>query len=323
MIRSLLLGGAIVLELLVFLVWMDASGTKVEWSIIILIHLIASTIFSFASWLFLPIKYTKNKWWPKIFLLLFSFCLPIFGMIGIAASLLVALHLPIRQSEVTWQECDDLPLPPSPGEINPNSFGAGALAEILIRNEDPERRLLAVSAIHHFPRSQSVPLLQLALKDLSDDVRLLAYSSLESIEAEINLSIGECKKQLDKNRTAEKAAEIGQQYWELCYLGIAEGGLLSHYLREAKYYLKLSNQIRQSGSNNLLIGRICLKQKKYNEANDYFEKALESELLVHQVAPYLAECAFHQKDYKRVRKLVRNFPSQQGTQLSQIKEFWV
>lgn len=135
-------------------------------------------------------------------------------------------------------------------------------------------------------------------------MRLLAYSSLETIEVEINSAIGLCKRQFEKNKTASKAAEIGHQYWELCYLGIAEGSLLNHYLREAKSYLKISNGIESSGSNNLLLGRILLKQDAHEEAEHFFELALDAGILNYQVTPYLAECAFQNGDYQKVKNQV-------------------
>ena len=313
---------SLMFEYLAFFIVLDNQVARWQWLNIISIHAIACLIFMLASWYFLPKNYQFSKMRTLVFLFLFSFLLPVFGILGISLSLLIALYLPKKQSDVTWQECEVLPLPPSPGEILPNTFGIGALAEILNRNEDPERRLLAVSAIHYFPRNQAIPLLQLALRDLSDDVRLLAYSSLETIEAEINVAIGLSKKQFLKNKTASKTAEIGHQYWELCYLGIAEGSLLNHYLREAENYLNISNEIEPSASNNLLLGRVLLKQNDYQKAESYFELALDAGLLNHQVAPYLAECAFQARNYKKVKALVASFPAKRGTRLSQIREYW-
>lgn len=322
MVKSILLIVSLIVEFIAFFILLDNQVTGFGWLTIFATHAIACFIFMVASWYFLPKGY-QNSWLRTFtFLFLFTFLLPVFGMLGIMFSLFVALYFPIKQEEVTWQECEELPLPPSPGEINTNIFGAGALAEILTRNQNPERRLLAVSAIHYFPRNQAIPLLKVALKDLSDDVRLLAYSSLETIEAEINSAIGLCKKQLDKNKTASKAAEIGHQYWELCYLGIAEGSLLNHYLREAKNYLNISNKIESSGSNDLLLGRILLKQNDHENAEQYFEQALDAGILNYQVTPYLAECAFQNGDYKKVKTLVASFPDHKGSKLSQIKEHW-
>ncbi len=311
------------LELLAFYLFLSDSIGWNGWLIVILCHGLGCLAFSLACWLFLPKHYQVFGLRVKNFLFLFPFLLPVVGMLGTSLSLIVALHMPIKQRDITWQASEPIPLPQHPGEIGKNQFGIGALAEILIRNEDVERRLLAVSAVQNFSRKQAVPLLLLALTDLSDDVRLLAYSNLEAIEAEINESIGLCKEQFEQFSSANKAAEIAHQYWELCYLGIAEGSLLKHYLNESASYLSQSNHIQPSASNHLLLGRVLLKQKQYRLAQKHFQLALDGGLLNKQVIPYLAECAYHVGDYKQVKTYAREFPNQLGNVLSQIREYWL
>ncbi|MCF6194729.1 MAG: hypothetical protein L3J46_10410 [Kangiellaceae bacterium] len=314
---------ASLLELVAFFIFLSDHITTIGWLLVISFHIAGCLAFSLACWLYLPKNYQVFGFRAKSFLFLFPLLLPLVGMLGTALSLLVALHMPIKQSDVTWQASEPIPLPQHPGEIGDSQFGIGALAETLLRNEDVERRLLAVSAIQNFSRKQAVPLLLMALKDLSDDVRLLAYSNLEAIEAEINESIGLCKEQFERSSGAGKASEVAHQYWELCYLGIAEGSLLKHYLKEAAYYLSQSNQIKQSASNHLLLGRILLKQKQYQLAQNHFQLAVDGSLLKNQVVPYLAECAYHLGDYEEVRAYAEEFPNQLGNVLSQIREYWL
>ncbi|MCW8329346.1 hypothetical protein MD588_11060 [Photobacterium sp. SDRW27] len=312
----------IIFESLSFYLVFNHEMTPVMWLSFFSTHAIACGSFSGLVWLLLPRKYKFPIISAISFLFLFNFFLPLVGMIGTACSLLIGLYLPRKQNQVTWQECEKSPLPQSPGEVLNTQFGTGALREILIHDSDPDRRLLAVGAIRHLPRQHAVPLLQLALKDLSDDVRLLAYASLESIETQINELISLFKKQLKHNMQASKAFEIAQQYWELCYLGIAEGILKKHYLEQAEHYLKLSNKIEISASNNLLLGRVMLEQKRSQEAIYYLSSALDGGLLVKQVAPYLAEAAYLSGDYKKTKNYISYFPDRKGEQLSQIKEYW-
>ncbi|WP_299013338.1 hypothetical protein [uncultured Photobacterium sp.] len=305
-----------------FYVVFDSEMTTAMWLTFFASHAIACASFAALSWLLLPNKFKFPLFGSASFLFLINFLLPLFGIIGTACSLLIALHLPRKQSPVTWQECEEAPLPQNPGELLDVQFGTGALRDILLYNNDPDRRLLAVGAIRHLPRQQAVPLLQLALKDLSDDVRLLAYASLEGVEAQINESIVLFKKQLEHKRHPGKAFDIAQQYWELCYLGIAEGIIKKHYLEQAEHYLKLANNIENRASCNLLLGRVMLEQKRAAEAMIYLTEALNGGLLVKQVAPYLAEAAYITKDYQKARYYISFFPKQKGEQLSQIKEYW-
>lgn len=292
--------------------WVSFTGT----------HAIACVSFSGLCWLLLPNKFKFPIYSAVSFLFLFNFFLPLVGMIGTSCSLLIALYLPRKQDEITWQECEKSPLPQSPGEVNNTQFGAGALREILLYNNDPEHRLLAVSAVRNLPRKHAAPLLQLALKDLTDDVRLLAYASLEGIETQINVTLSSLKKQFNHKASPAIAYNIAQQYWELCYLGIAEGILRQHYLQQAEHFLTQSNNIQENASANLLLGRVLLEQNRPKEAVVILRKAMDGGLLIKQVAPYLAEAAYIAGDYKTAKEYIAYFPEQQGGPLSQIKEYW-
>ncbi|OAN13076.1 hypothetical protein A3K86_15540 [Photobacterium jeanii] len=305
-----------------FYILLDKDMTLQHWLGFAATHALACASFTLLCWILLPKKYKTPVISSVSFLFLFNFLLPLFGMIGTAASLLVALYIPRKQNMVTWEECEEAPLPQSPGDVINTQFGSGALREILLHNTDPERRLLAVSAIRHLPKPQAVPLLQLALKDLSDDVRLLAYASLETIETQINEAIALFKNQFQFKEQASKAYEIAQQYWELCYLGIAEGALRKHYLEQAEHYLKLAIKITPDASSHLLLGRVLLEQQRPHDAMRSLTQAMEGGLLVKQVAPYLAEAAYEAGDYETAKYYINYFPEQKGEKLSQIKEYW-
>ena len=296
--------------------------TTAMWLAFVTAHALACLSFAGLCWLILPKKYKTPVTGSFTFLFVFNLLLPVAGMIGTSFSLLIALYLPRHKSNITWQECEKSELPQSPGEIIGTQFGSGALREILLHNQDPERRQMAVNAIRHLPRQHAVPLLQLALKDLTDDVRLLAYASLENIETQINESISLSKKQFEHKPSAEKAYDIAQQYWELCYLGIAEGILRSHYLEQAENYLNQSISIKITASANLLLGRVMLQQKRPADALPALKAAMDGGLLIKQVAPYLAEAAYISGDYKTAKEYISYFPEQKGNKLSQIKEYW-
>lgn len=296
--------------------------TPLLWGGVFTLHALACASFSWICWLLLPNKYQYPIKSSISFLFLFNLLLPIIGIIGTMCSLVIALYLPRKTNNITWENAQKKPLSQTPGTHEVADFGVGALREILIYDTDAKRHFLAISAIRNLPQKDAVPLLQLAIKNLSDDVRLLAYSSLESIETEINESIALMKKRFGHKATAMKAYEIAQQYWELCYLGIAEGVLLNHYLTQAELYLLQANQIQESASTNLLLGRVLLKQNRPSEASFVLNRAKEGDLMSKQVTPYLAEAAYMVGDYYTVRQLMTSFPNHQGDQLSQIKEYW-
>ncbi len=285
-------------------------------------HTIACASLSTACWLMLPANYQYPIENSMGFLFIFNLLLPVIGMLGTLGSLMFALHQPRKVSNISWQAHEDNPLPKNPKNTPVEHLGVGALREILLYDSDPERHLLAITAIRNLPNKYAVPLLQLAMKDLSDDVRLQAYASLERIEKEINESISLLRKQFEHKATAKKAYEIAQQYWELCYLGIAEGVLFQHYLKQAEQILIQANSIQESVSSNLLLSRVLLKQKRPLDAIEVLNKAQTQGAITKQVAPYLAEAAYMTGNYREVRQFITYFPDQQGELLSQIREYW-
>ncbi len=293
------------------------------WCLYFVLHSIACCVFTLLSWSSLPIDYKKQAVLAPGFIFTLNFALPLFGILGTAFSLLVALYRPKLKPLSTWQETKVQGLPLNPEDLSDSTrFGAGGLRDILVHNSDPERRLIAVTAIRHLAKQQSIPLLQLALKDLSDDVRLMAYAQLERYEARINESIHLLKAQFNFNPQAKKATEIAQQYWELCYLGIAEGALKKHYLKEAESYLRDAQGLNAGADNDLLLGRVMLAQGRHIEASQPLVRAQQAGFLPKQVAPYLAEAAFLRRDYQEVKKQLRTLSTEEGAQLEHVKAYW-
>lgn len=313
----------LIFELLSFNFLLTPNLTGLNWLSYIGAHAVASASFTFACWLLLPSRYKLPISSSAAFLFGFSFLLPLFGILGILFAVLLGLYTPRKHNIITWVEHDPSLLPLRSDEITYNHYGSGALREILTNSSDSGRRLQAVRAINHLPRQQAIPLLQFALKDLSDDVRLLAYTSLEGIETQINESIASLKIQFDLKKQSVKAYEIAQQYWELCYLGLADSMLRSHYLEQAVLYLKQSNRLKQTASNNLLLGRIMLEQAKPKDAISYLTQALNGGLLKTQVFPYLAEATYSMGDYKSTKEYIAQLPDRKGDKLNQIKEYWL
>ncbi|WP_319782917.1 hypothetical protein [Oceanisphaera sp. IT1-181] len=296
-----------------------------DWLLLLICHAVACASFTGWCWLILPKKYCTPLFGSLCFLFLFSLLLPVVGIVGTACSMLLALYFPKKQHSNHWQSIEALSLPQSSTEetVTHSLFGAGALRDILVHSDSSDQRALAVAAISHLPRQQSVPLLQLALKDAADYTRLLAYAALEAIENQINEQIANYKQRYQQQPLPDIAYNIAQHYWELCYLGIAEGILKKHYLTQAEQYLRLSVEKKSGASNSLLLGRVLLAQQRPEEAMIHLKHASQQGLQLELVVPYLAEAAYLVKDYDQTREYLSLLPDKNSSQLSQLKEYWL
>lgn len=312
-------------ELLSFYVLLGADFSALNWGYYAAIHLGACGVFTWRAWLLLPHGYKFPIWRNICFLFSFSFFIPLLGMFG-GGALLVALYRPKVNVPVTWGECEPASLSSLSTQLDVNRtqhYSAGALRDILMHCLDPEPRLQAVNFACHLSPQQAIPILQLALKDLSDDVRLFSYASLEEMEAKINVSITQLKSQFVSQKKAGVAFNIAEQYWELCYLGLAESVLYSHYLEQASWYLTRANQITESATSNLLLGRIMLAQKKPEQALGYLTRAYDGGLLTQQVLPYLAEASFALGNYELTTYYIAQLQTSKHNPLQQLKEYWL
>lgn len=292
------------------------------WPLYILFHGLATLTFTGLCWFFLSPAHKSTPFSSLLFISGISFCMPVVGMLGLLFSLVLALRLPKPQKEYEWRSIEQLSLPNSPSEPNDLLYGAAALRGIISFNANEEQRISAVNAIRYLPKKEGIPLLKIALNDLSDDVRLLAYSSLDKIEFSLNESIEKQQKRFELKPKAKVAHQIAQNYWELYYLGLADSPLKDHYLVKAREYLIKASELEDLSKVHLLLGKVFLAEQSYYNAIQSLEKALEGGLLIKQVAPYLAEAAFMMKNYKKVREYIQYLPKKGHDSLGELREFW-
>ena len=292
------------------------------WLYYIIAHSIATLFFTCLCWIFLSSDHKENAITSLTFIIGISFCMPVVGMIGLVVSLVLALNLPNPQKEYEWRTIEELTLPKTPDEPNSLLYGPAALRGIISFTKSEEQRLSAVNAIRFLPQKEAIPLLKIALNDLSDDVRLLAYSCLDKFEFSLNEIIETEQKKYLSKPSAKTAHQVAQNYWELYYLGLADSPLKDHYLVKAKEYLFKAGEHEQLSKVNLLLGKVFLAEGSYQPAIKSLEEALKGGLLMKQVAPYLAEAAFMMKNYKKVRQYIMYLPKKHHGSLGELRKFW-
>lgn len=270
------------------------------------LHLAAATVATFSALPFVPARYKGRLRYRMVFTFVMIFFMPMFGLAGMFMSLLPALSLPREQREILWEQVPipELPFRPVRSSGRP-SYGEGGLAAAMTMNRNPDDRVRAVIAARQVNDKLAVPLLQEALKDPVDDVRLFAFSVLDSKETHINDRIGEQLVDLDSKRGQERARAhyaLAQNYWEMAFLGLATGSTYDFMLENAELHANLAAELGWSGPDiDFLVGRIRLRQGKYAEAEKSFKHAVENGALESAILPFMAEIAFVNRDFRRVR----------------------
>lgn len=201
----------------------------------------------------------------------------------------------------------------------------------MLRNAaDPGKRLQAVMATRQMSDAAAIPILRLALKDPDDDVRLLAYAMLSGKEETINARIKQQLSHLDTEQDPLMQFQLHQRiatdYWEIAYLGLAEGEVLAHALQTARRHAGRALEKQPDGAGSyFLLGRILLRQGHVEQAHTAFVRARELGLPEVELLPYLAEIAFKQRRFHDVRALLGGLDPLARTHpaLSGVADYWL
>lgn len=292
-------------------------------------HAVACALLSAGLWLLLPRRYMSPLPWAPLFLFSISFFIPVLGVIGVLVAVFPALHTQRWRAEQVWQNMGVPGLPFRPLERrNSPLFADGGLQDVLHQATDPERRLNALLATQRMPAHESVPILKLALRDPADDVRLLAYSMLDQKESRINQRIEKLLDRLgnsDEDNPAAQHAGLARWYWELAYLGLAQGSVLAHVLSQARKHAQQSLELKPDPDIQLLGGRIALEQGEISTARTFFRHAENGGIRFEKIAPFLAEAAFLSGDYTEVPRLLATLSPQALARppFAELARYWL
>lgn len=269
-----------------------------------LIHGAACLFLMAGLWPLLPRQYRQPLPWSPLFIFSLAFFIPALGVLGVAVAVFPALYFPRAHRADVWKQTaiPDLPFRATEPDMR-SMMSAGGLQDVLRHAINPDKRLSAILSTRRMAGRDAIGILKLALKDPVDDVRLLAYSMLDGKENAINLKIKQALEELSSaasDRIGLLHAGLAQHYWELVYLGLAQGSVLEHMLSCARSHIELAIANRESADDWLLMGRIALEQRRADEADAAFARAQSLGLEASQLATYRAEVAFVRRRFAEI-----------------------
>ena len=223
-----------------------------------------------------PLRYRRRRGWT--FFLFFGFCLfiPVLGLAGLLLGVWPGIVLERHARQNTYQSVSVPELPFQPLNVQKQPiYGQAGMISVLRHAQDPERRIKALIATRQMTSQEAIPILKEALRDPVDDVRLLAYSMLDAKEEEINATIRRLLERV-AHASADHRQKLHQRisncYWELAYLGLAQGEVLRHSLAQALSHLE---QAMAAGAEEPALhiqrGRLLMHQQRWDEAAQAFD----------------------------------------------------
>ncbi|MEE3170408.1 MAG: polysaccharide biosynthesis protein [Pseudomonadota bacterium] len=268
-------------------------------------HALACGLLTLVLLPLLPARYRGRILRPALFLFTLQFAIPFIGSLGVFTGVLMALYLPRVERDVPWQKLAIPELPFQPVNMDQQViYSEGGLRQILREAGNIDKRLKALLATRQMAERDAVELLREALKDPADDVRLLAYSMLEQKEKALASQSRRLQLELESPEVDEEPRlkrRLAQVWWEMAYLGLAQGSLRSYYLTSARRLLQELTDRFSMHNDWRLLGRIELDMGNIIAAKRAFDFAVEKGAPQELILPYLAEVAFLERDFQRVR----------------------
>lgn len=257
----------------------------------------------------LPLRYREPRTWTFAALWLACTFVPVGGGLVVLASCAWAAWWPAKRDDDTLA---DVPVPEFVTYlVSRVSHGGGARLQARLVNTQvaASDRLSALVAIQSMPTRTTGTLLRDLLADPIEDVRLIAYGTLDRAENEIMQKIFQTTQTLDEaDDDAQRHAihrRLAELHFELVYQNLVQGAVYRHTLEQADRHAQAALAIHTDDAALWLVrGRLALANGDADAATQYMASAFAQGFPRERLVPWLAEAAFLRGDYRRVSELL-------------------
>lgn len=257
-----------------------------------------------------------------------SFFIPLFGAAGMLIAVLITLLLPKNWRYRDFGEVQRIEYNP-PARETAAPLRISSLRTALLDPTAPaELRLRSLVAMQTLPMRTVGPLLRRLLTDRSDDLRLLAYGMLDGEEKRINAMIGAEQANLARSTTGatrvNSLRHLAELHWELIYTGLVQGDVREHAAASAMRHLADAlTMAPQDGGLWMLMGRLRQARGDLAGSEQAFQIAISCGLEESRALPYLAEIAYHKRQFMLVRDYLAALARGPVTQaMSPVIRYW-
>ncbi len=319
------------LECSAFLPFFTEPGTKkIVFASLMLKHTAASTLMAWALYRLLPLKYQADfiKGFGYYFLL--SFFIPLIGSLGLLLVFLLGIcrEKKLATDDHIWRVTGQALMPNQAPDLNERpKFGASGMLSRLRRSNNSSQHLGIVLATRFMGDDNAIPLLNTALRNPEDDVRLLAFSLLEKKSTDINSHIENLQKNLqNEDKKAKTHIAIARNYLRLVILKLIQDEMKDQALQKAEENLKKAlKENPEERNGHFILGQVLLERDDVDQAELSFTKALQLGFSPTAVYPFLAHIAFLRRQFKSIPEYLNNIPPERRRYppLAGIASYWL
>ena len=269
-------------------------GSPVSLFIYFALHFLASGLAVFAVSFFVPPRFRRG------FLRAFTPLLSLSGPAGFLLTLFLYIYLLLKRTHA-------LPIYENVStEVSPEmEFGGRRAGESFGHVKNPSMVIYMSKIQHPF----AVRYLKEAISSEEDEIRLVAFASLASMEKSLMERIGRIRGFLstarDDQDTFSAHLSLAQLYWELVYLNVGEKELEEFYLKEVESHALSALEIREDPRVHFILGRLKLRRREVEQAEIHFLRALKLGFPKERLVTYLLEVYYVRRDFKRLFEISR------------------
>ena len=282
------------------------------------LHAMASTIAALLAWVLLPGNHKKPFAAASALLWSFAFFIPILGVAAILTVVQIARLFPRilrteRYVKVGMPEFSGV----QRESTQRSDLRAGDARRILKDTALPlETRLRVLVALQVMQPKAAVPLLMGLLSDPSEDIRLLAYSMVDTWEKDLvqkiqktQLSLVDARKQDDRIPAINALRRLAELHWQQADSGLARGDLKRFALESARKFCEETLALDPDVPGIWhLYARVLIELGDLEAAMRAVRLARKLRVPVAEVWPLLGQIAYLQRDFEAVRKYVSLVP---------------
>jgi len=162
------------------------------------------------------------------------------------------------------------------------------------------------------------------LGDSSDETRLYAFALISSFEKKLNTQIKLYQKKIKESNNEKELNkyryELALSYWQFIFYGVASQKLAGFYSQKVENTLK---SISNYPNALILLGKIHIFNKNYEEAEKSFLQAVALGLPKESIYTFLAEIKFSQKKYNEVEQYISKDFFAIDIRLKPIAQTWI
>jgi hypothetical protein len=194
-----------------------------------------------------------------------------------------------------------------------------------LRAKDAPERRGSILALRSVPPRSAIPVLQRAIQDSDEQVRLMAQTHLQQILAglETNIKKMEAVHSSGGGTTAEALLQLAEHYHELVFLGLGSEESKSIYLGRAIELLEQALATKPNEAASFLLYKCLLKLGRLDEAEQRLNLLRRGGMSQEMLLPWEAELHYERRDWTNLLRVVHELKGQSlPVRLRDVVEFW-